>query len=925
MGNKIKFEQGNKIIFLYSFDKRTWEEKTLSITAIYEAYYYGHFTGYDIYFKGSNIKFFYKAERVRFLDIQENINIEKFDVYVKGELVNATRLDKFEHGYYRVYVGDKIITTKQINLKSNRYKDMLNYYYDLADYAGSIAEPDSPLYFLSQNYKRIKPSRESILYDFVQSECKKIQDNRYILVPFDFNQSQIQAINRALKNKISVVEGPPGTGKTQTILNLVANLIYRGLNCAIVSNNNTAIDNVFEKLSEENLSFIAAALGNKSNVEEFFASDRNDELLAFLEKDSNKDKKAEGSKIVELSAVMKKIQEIEVDTSILKSQLMEIQTEKRHYDNFNDEKIIINQNLPSKDYMYFITRLEKQKKIGLFERWFHRRKFKINIAKQNINVLLSNAEQLYYETKIKELTYRIDTNQRYLLKHNQDETNKKLKMLSRVFLESHIHNHYAKIELNGFDKTSYKKDFQNFLNRYPVILSTSQSLLNNAPKGFTFEYLIVDEASQGDLLSNVLAMNCAKNLVVVGDSRQLQQIDEERLFEQSKKLASKYDIPKSFRYESNSLLMAVKNSLPNIPTTLLKEHYRCAPDIINFCNKMFYDGQLVAMTKNSGKHIEIIKTVPGNHARKNPHGSGLYNQREIDEIKRLIKTSESNSIGVITPFRYQANLIIDQYPSDRIEADTIHKFQGRQKEEIILSFVVNSLDKDPESIENRLYDFVTNEKLLNVAISRGKNKVTAIVADKVYNSTNNSINDFIKYSEYIYGSDVTKESSIRSVFDYLYTEYTNFLIDKFQKNLKGYKTELLMSSLIKDILSEYSYIGYSMHTRLNKIVNIPDNFDDEEKKYILHPWTHVDFLLYNKVSKENLFVLEVDGIRFHEQDKKQTEHDDIKDRILEYNNIPIYRFKTNESNEKHRLIEAIKNVTHKVCLLRFQIMNCFNI
>jgi superfamily I DNA and/or RNA helicase len=96
--------------------------------------------------------------------------------------------------------------------------------------------------------------------------------------------------------------------------------------------------------------------------------------------------------------------------------------------------------------------------------------------------------------------------------------------------------------MKKFSKESYKHDFDSFLLRYPVVLSTSQSLLNNAPKGFTFDYLIIDEASQGDLLSSILAMSCAKNLVVVGDSRQLQQIEEERLFEQSVKLSIEYDL-----------------------------------------------------------------------------------------------------------------------------------------------------------------------------------------------------------------------------------------------------------------------------------------------------------------------------------------------------------------------------------------------
>jgi very-short-patch-repair endonuclease len=101
-----------------------------------------------------------------------------------------------------------------------------------------------------------------------------------------------------------------------------------------------------------------------------------------------------------------------------------------------------------------------------------------------------------------------------------------------------------------------------------------------------------------------------------------------------------------------------------------------------------------------------------------------------------------------------------------------------------------------------------------------------------------------------------------------------------------------------------------MHTRLEKLVSVPDSFSEEEKKYILHPWTHVDFLFYNRVSKEKLFVLEVDGIKYHEQGKKQTGRDDIKNRVLQANNIPIHRFKTNESNEKRRLGEIVKRFSH---------------
>jgi superfamily I DNA and/or RNA helicase len=910
MGHKVLLDKENKAVLLFNKEKNKWEDRTLSILIMYTVYHYGIFTGYDISFKGILEKYYIRDKYVRFLNKVKNINIEKLDVYVDGEMVTAFKLDQFEKKYYRVYVGTCPIFTQCVELKSNKYKDIFTYYARLAGYAGTIAEKESPLYFLSKKYERVTLSKDSVLFDYLQGECKPISDDGLMILPFDFNQSQARAIDTALKNKISIIEGPPGTGKTQTILNLIVNIICHKKNCAVVSNNNTAIDNIFEKLNDEKLSFIAATLGRQTNVVKFFESDQNGELSSFLEQKEEPIKSNCRSRIVALSGQMKKIQDTEVETSILESQLTDIQNEQQHYDHISDDALIINQKLASKEYMAFITRLERPKKLGVFEKWKLELKFKVKITLQDVNVLLNNAEKLYYQTKIKELTKKVKSNKKFLDKHNKEHVGKELKSLYCLFFNSFTRNHYKKLRVKQFTKDSYRNDFNNFLHRYPVVLSTSQSLLNNAPNDFTFDYLIIDEASQGDLLSSVLAMSCAKNLVVVGDSRQLQQIDEQRLFSQSEELSKVYDVPRPYRYDSNSILKSVKGAVSGVPITLLKEHYRCAPDIINFCNKMFYDGELVAMTENSGKHIEVIKTVPGNHARSNPNGSGLYNQREIDEIDNILKESKFNSIGIISPFRYQANLITGKYATNRIEADTIHKFQGRQKDEIVLSFVVNSLDKNPNNIENKLYDFVTDEKLLNVAISRGRNKVTVIVADKVYHSSNNVINDFIKYAEYLYGSDITRESTVTSVFDLLYSENTNILLSKYKERPNKHKTELLMCDIISQALKNHCYIGFLMHTRLGKLVKVPNTFSDEERRYILHPWSHVDFLFYNRVSKEKLFVLEVDGIRYHEQDKKQAEHDDIKNRVLESNRIPIFRFKTNGSNELQRLTEIIKGYSH---------------
>ena len=96
------------------------------------------------------------------------------------------------------------------------------------------------------------------------------------IFPFGCNNSQYKAVKRAMENQISVIQGPPGTGKTQTILNIIANILMQGKTVQVVSNNNSATDNVYDKLASEkySLGFIAAKLGNSTNKEKFIENQK---------------------------------------------------------------------------------------------------------------------------------------------------------------------------------------------------------------------------------------------------------------------------------------------------------------------------------------------------------------------------------------------------------------------------------------------------------------------------------------------------------------------------------------------------------------------------------------------------------------------------------------------------------------------------
>ena len=79
----------------------------------------------------------------------------------------------------------------------------------------------------------------------------------------------------------------------------------------------------------------------------------------------------------------------------------------------------------------------------------------------------------------------------------------------------------------------------------------------------------------------------------------------------------------------------------------------------------------------------------------------------------------------------------------------------------------------------------------------------------------------------------------------------------------------------------------------------------DEMRYAMHPSTHVDFIIYNKFSKQPVLAVETDGYAFHKEGTTQYERDKKKNRILEKCGRPLIRRRTNESNERDRIIKAL--------------------
>ena len=167
---------------------------------------------------------------------------------------------------YRTYPAPEVRIIRSAS-RTPAAANVLSYWRDVL----SRRREDDPLLRAYRKLEFIHP--ESALGRYlVGAPIESRQLTAAPIFPFRCNLSQREAVENGLTRSVSVIEGPPGTGKTETILNLVANIIAAGAgSVGVVSFSNAAVDNVREKLDELGFAHVVANLGRKEKREEFFA------------------------------------------------------------------------------------------------------------------------------------------------------------------------------------------------------------------------------------------------------------------------------------------------------------------------------------------------------------------------------------------------------------------------------------------------------------------------------------------------------------------------------------------------------------------------------------------------------------------------------------------------------------------------------
>lgn len=720
-----------------------------------------------------------------------------------------------------------------------------------------------------------------------------------MIFPFGCNNSQFKAVSNALNNQVSIIQGPPGTGKTQTILNIIANLLMHDKTVLIVSNNNDATRNVYEKLASDKygLGFICAFHGKKDNIENFLKNQQQfyPEYL-----------KGWKNKLPILSPLLDedikhlgKYFETNERISTIKSELAALEIESKYFDNsltdiYSNKKLLKNSSDVLMDLLQKIQfTYEEKEKFGFFMNLKLKLSFGLG-EKGNWNVnpdkSIETIKATYYPLKKKELENELNENESIVKDFNPNDVYEKC----LTTLRSEVAKKYSK----KAERTQFKDGKEiyfnpaSFASEYPVILSTTFSSRGTIGQGteFLFDYVIMDEASQVDVVTGALALSCAKNAVIVGDKMQLPNVIEEQKKKVVQELFEQTKLPEGYNY-INSFLASLEQVIPDTPQTLLREHYRCHPKIINFCNQQFYGGKLLIMTEDKGEAdvLEAIKTTPGNFCKDH------YNQRQIDVIKEEIlpKYSEEEiaNLGIIAPYNNQTDVIRSQIPG--IDAATVHKYQGREKDNIIIS-----------TVDNEITSFADDANMLNVAISRAKKKLAVVLSGNEQPENSNLV-ALLKYIQY--NNFTVEESKVNSIFDFFYTKDTEakFKYLKAANKISRYDSENAMNALLTKIFEEskYSKFSFVFEMPLKDVVNknYMGELPDELSTFANRSWAHVDFTVFNRVTKEILFGIEVDGYNYHKKGTKQAERDLKKNAIFDQIGLPLLRLSTKGFGEENKI------------------------
>lgn len=645
-----------------------------------------------------------------------------------------------------------------------------------------------------------------------EGEENSTETDSRLLEVIPLNEEQRMAVRKGLKSPLSVITGPPGTGKSQVVTSMLLNAVWKGQKVLFASKNNKAVDVVEVRANGLSTRPIVMRLGSNTLQEKLAeylgdflsmtttAEDEADynEKMKLYDQCDNRYTDLE-NQILEIVELRNRIDKTEQAIEVCRKQFGDdyfTRLRQMDLDGLDKDLSLLESAVREVDYAALPTlkkiiwKIIKKKSIESANAKVAGHKKSLNslnleepapnIAEQNIRTwrsLLTEARvryasalkiQSYFEdlAKVKDLPGLPD-----LIKDQVDIVNSlsaisgalweawlklipgRLNAADRRKLQEYTATLKLIVRANAKHQRVGREVFRKYYsllpeisNMFPCWAITSLSVRSKVPfeAGF-FDVVVIDEASQCDIASALPLLYRAKRAVMIGDPKQLRHISNITQ-QQDIQLLEKHGIFENFMgwiFSETSLYDLAQGLCAPQDIVTLRDHHRSHADIISYSNKQFYGENLRVAThydrlkpwQKTGPAI-LWEFVKGHVVR--PSSGGAINETECQSIKafllKLMRSNYDGSIGVVTPFRAQANKIRDLVHQDNslstylvnreFLVDTVHKFQGDERDIMIFSPVIS------ENTPKGAISFLRrNGNLFNVAITRARSTLM-VIGDK---------------------------------------------------------------------------------------------------------------------------------------------------------------------------------------------------
>ena len=606
------------------------------------------------------------------------------------------------------------------------------------------------------------------------------------IFPLDFlempsNYEQHEALKQALNQPISKVTGPPGTGKSQVAVNLIANLVLNGQSALFTSKNHKAIHAIVqraESLSPE-LPLVqfcttedgaAGAAWTNQPIDDAVARSevikqqkgfKDDSPHMRIFEDSLENMRDFQALFSEINDARAALQEIQAKYDLIFPRIpVSLNTLSAAYCRQLEtlaERIGLNQDtrtLLQKIFDFLLIRKYRAQNAEVELRkllpelsasaktsdTLRKRVLRLcgDIAdylevKEEDSKLHSNKKLELQENETKrlaeEIAFRRDNlKDMFLAKRVSamqgvpDIIRQKLKDSAQRISRQNLPFLTQVLSTSSIEEA--QDSFRQFANFFPAWGTTLLSLSKASPcVAGLFDRVIIDEASQCEIPPVIPALYRAKGVTVIGDPAQFPPVVTMREARHAHIRFIKHKLT-DLSDERFDFLKHNVFDVVGVCPLMLREHFRCHEDIAAYFNEEYYTDKLKVRTRSESlrfpRNMGFKQALEWRDVRDSLEG-------EIAEVKKLVQDLAKNNydgeIGVISPFRKVADRLKQElyglHPLIDVQKDvnTANGFQGGERDLII--FVLGITSKLTKG-EDWYAVAEENRYIYNVAVSRAR-------------------------------------------------------------------------------------------------------------------------------------------------------------------------------------------------------------